>query len=149
MSSANEALRHLRACQIARSGRCAHGSQPTLHSLSHSLSKSSNSSGLPLLDSCLLAKHIGRSCPWCCVLVCCNQEADSSCNATTLNNKVSACLLEAAMHHPYNLVQVRTCFIHQVWFCSTSVAQPMGRENIPIHKTHVLHNNICIHPVSL
>ena len=42
-------------------------------------------------------------------LVCCSEDADPSCAASTLNNEEYASLLDAAMRYPDKQVKLLTC----------------------------------------
>ena len=48
------------------------------------------------------------------MLVCCSEEADPSCSASTLSNEEYASLLEAAMRYPDQQVQLLTCYCYGV-----------------------------------
>ena len=48
------------------------------------------------------------------MLVCCSEEADPSCSASTLSNEEYASLLEAAMRYPDKQVQLLVCYSHGV-----------------------------------
>ena len=48
------------------------------------------------------------------MLVCCSEEADPSCSASTLSNEEYASLLDAAMRYPDKQVQLVICYSHGV-----------------------------------
>ena len=49
------------------------------------------------------------------MLVCCSEEADPSCSASTLSNEEYASLLDAAMRLPDRQVQLLIWYFHTMW----------------------------------
>ncbi len=52
------------------------------------------------------------------MLVCCSEEVDPSCSASTLSNEEYASLLDAAMRFPDKQVQLLICYFHDVVHCA-------------------------------